>query len=64
MSDYGDAVRDMLGEPELVCPDCGEMNSPTHRRIQIDLNANTTCGNCGCGGAVEKFKQLPKEKRT
>jgi arylamine N-acetyltransferase len=61
VSDYGDAVRDVLGEAELVCP-CGAMNSPTHRIIRIDINGVAYCRDCGRGGEVKLF-QL-KEKRT
>lgn len=60
MSDYGDAVRELL-EPDLFCK-CGAMNSRKLRTIRVDVNGVACCGNCGRGGDVAIF-QPPKEKK-
>lgn len=61
MSDYGDAVREVLGESEFVCT-CSAMNSPTVRTIHVDINGNATCDNCGRGGDYHKFLRSKDDK--
>lgn len=61
MSDYGDAVRELL-EPNLFCR-CGAMNSRTVRTIRVDVNGVGRCSNCGRGGDVAIF-QPPTSKEN
>jgi hypothetical protein len=61
VSDYGDAVREML-EPDLFCR-CGAMNSRTVRTIRVDVNGVACCTKCGRGGDVARF-QPPTSKEN
>jgi transcription elongation factor Elf1 len=60
-SQYLAAIRAKF-EPELVCPQCGEENSPKEpRAIRIEnAHGYTTCDRCGCTGDLDKF--LRKEQ--
>jgi transcription elongation factor Elf1 len=53
---WAEAMRAL--EHALVCPHCGEQNSPNDRTNKIhviDSRGVTACDTCGTGGSVQMF---------